>query len=209
MPLLKIFNISERTGMSVVLCSIEFAMRTRSQRLYKEVQSLACLRLICARASYLHRLFSKALILFSAANNIYVAFANSPQRTSRAPTLRASALPISKKQTANLFLKVFLLFNSSSTYAVSKNNPTKNLYSKIFVIAASISGIIIHYKLFSGGILMNTYKLVVQTIQNGKIAGNASLSVGANSTMEARQKFMASHPPTATKKYKIIACAKQ
>ena len=51
---------------------------------------------------------------------------------------------------------------------------------------------------------MNTYKLVVQTIQNGKITGNASLSVGANSTMEARQKFMASHPPTATKKYKIV-----
>ena len=68
---------------------------------------------------------------------------------------------------------------------------------------------ITNYPLFSGGILMNTYKLVVQTIQNGKITGNASLSVGANSTMEARQKFMASHPPTATKKYKIVACAKQ
>ena len=66
---------------------------------------------------------------------------------------------------------------------------------------------ITHY--FQGGILMNTYKLVVQTIQNGKITGNASLSVGANSTMEARQKFMASHPPTATKKYKVVACAKQ
>ena len=56
---------------------------------------------------------------------------------------------------------------------------------------------------------MNMYKLVVQTIQNGKIIGNASLSVSASSTMEARQKFMASHPPTATKKYKIVACAKQ
>jgi len=66
-----------------------------------------------------------------------------------------------------------------------------------------------HYPLFSGGILMNTYKLVVQTIQNGKITGNASLSVSANSTMEARQKFMASHPPTATKRYKVVACAKQ
>ena len=68
---------------------------------------------------------------------------------------------------------------------------------------------ITNYPLFSGGILMNTYKLVVQTIQNGKITGNASLSVSANSTMEARQKFMASHPPTATKRYKIVACAKQ
>ena len=68
---------------------------------------------------------------------------------------------------------------------------------------------ITNYPLFSGGIFMNTYKLVVQTIQNGKITGNASLSVGANSTMEARQKFMAAHPPTATKKYKIVACAKQ
>ena len=68
---------------------------------------------------------------------------------------------------------------------------------------------ITNYPLFSGGILVNTYKLVVQTIQNGKITGNASLSVGANSTMEARQKFMAAHPPTATKKYKIVACAKQ
>ena len=68
---------------------------------------------------------------------------------------------------------------------------------------------ITNYPLFSGGIFMNTYKLVVQTIQNGKITGNASLSVSANSTMEARQKFMASHPPTATKKYKVVACAKQ
>ena len=70
-----------------------------------------------------------------------------------------------------------------------------------------IISFITHY--FQGGILMNTYKLVVQTIQNGKITGNASLSVSANSTMEARQKFMMLHPPTATKKYKIIACAKQ
>ena len=77
-PLLKIFNTSERTGMSVVLRSIEFAMRTRSQRLYKEVQSLACLRLICARASYLHRLFSKALEIL---NGIY--FSPEPSRRIR------------------------------------------------------------------------------------------------------------------------------
>lgn len=56
---------------------------------------------------------------------------------------------------------------------------------------------------------MNMYKLVVQTIQNGKIVGNASLSISANSTMEAQQKFMMLHPPTATKEYKIVACAKQ
>lgn len=56
---------------------------------------------------------------------------------------------------------------------------------------------------------MSTYKLVVQTVQNGKIVSTASTSVGANSAMEAKQKFLATHLPTNTKKYKIVACAKQ
>lgn len=56
---------------------------------------------------------------------------------------------------------------------------------------------------------MNSYKLIVQTIQNGKIIGTASSTIMANSVMEAKQKFTATHIPTATKKYKIVACAKQ
>ena len=36
-------------------------LRTRSPRMYTDVHSWACLRLICARASYLYRLFAKAL----------------------------------------------------------------------------------------------------------------------------------------------------
>ena len=36
-------------------------LRTRSPKLYTDVHSWACLRLICARASYLYRLFAKAL----------------------------------------------------------------------------------------------------------------------------------------------------
>ena len=140
-PLLKIFNTSERTGMSVVLRSIEFAMRTRSQRLYKEVQSLACLRLICARASYLHRLFSKALEIL---NGIYfspepsrrirtdkdvrgskqyrVRIANSQTTTVQGGivvvvpagvfcALLASASPISKRLTETLFLKALDILN--------------------------------------------------------------------------------------------------
>ncbi|UTC81985.1 hypothetical protein [Treponema denticola] len=56
---------------------------------------------------------------------------------------------------------------------------------------------------------MNSYRLVVQTIQNGKIIGTANTTVSANSVMEAKQKFLATHIPTSTKKYKIVACAKQ
>ena len=63
LPLLKILNVSERTGMSVVSSRIEFALRTRSQRMYTDVHSLACPRLIFAHASYLYRLFAKALAI--------------------------------------------------------------------------------------------------------------------------------------------------
>ena len=62
-------------------------------------------------------------------------------------TLLVSASFISKKQTANLFSKVFLLFSPNSVYFVSKNNPIKNLYSKLSVIAASIRGIVTYYPL--------------------------------------------------------------
>ena len=48
--LLNPLNVSERTGMFVVLSSIEFALRTRRQRLYKEVQSLSCLRVFFVRS---------------------------------------------------------------------------------------------------------------------------------------------------------------
>ena len=45
--------------MAVVSNGIEFALRTRRQRMNTDVHSLSCLRLICACASYLYRLFPK------------------------------------------------------------------------------------------------------------------------------------------------------
>ena len=43
----------------MVPTGIEFALRTRRQRMNTDVHSLSCLRLICACTSYLYRLFPK------------------------------------------------------------------------------------------------------------------------------------------------------
>ncbi len=56
---------------------------------------------------------------------------------------------------------------------------------------------------------MARYQLTVQRISNGKIVSTSGTSVEANSVMEAKNKFMANHPPSNLSKYKIIACVKK
>lgn len=56
---------------------------------------------------------------------------------------------------------------------------------------------------------MAMYQLTVQRIQNGKIISTAGVSVEANSVLEAKNKFMANHPPSNSYKYKIISCVKK
>lgn len=55
---------------------------------------------------------------------------------------------------------------------------------------------------------MARFQLQVQKIQNGKIVSTAGTSIEAGSASEAKNKFMATHPPTNTSKYKVVSCVK-
>ena len=56
---------------------------------------------------------------------------------------------------------------------------------------------------------MASFQIMFQKIQNGKIISTAGTSVQANSVMEAKNKFNASHLPTNLYKYKIVSCVKR
>lgn len=56
---------------------------------------------------------------------------------------------------------------------------------------------------------MAQFQLQFQKIQNGKIVSTAGTSIEANSVSEAKNKFMAMHPPTNISKYKILSCVKK
>jgi len=44
---------------------------------------------------------------------------------------------------------------------------------------------------------------------NGAIVSTAGVSVDADSIAEAKQKALANHTPSATRKFKIVSCVKQ
>lgn len=56
---------------------------------------------------------------------------------------------------------------------------------------------------------MARFQITFQRLQNGKIISTASTSVDANSIMEAKNKFNATHLPSNSYKYKILACVKK
>ena len=81
-PLLKILNVSEPPRMAGVLVSSVFALQTRRYKMYKDVHFVPCLRLICARASYLHRLFSNGLRKIYFQKHLFIrAASENPQRS--------------------------------------------------------------------------------------------------------------------------------
>lgn len=56
---------------------------------------------------------------------------------------------------------------------------------------------------------MDTYKVTYQVLRKGSNpAGTSSTTIGASSVSEARQKFNASHAPTSTTTYKVLAVVK-
>jgi len=56
---------------------------------------------------------------------------------------------------------------------------------------------------------MDTYKVTYQVLRKGSNpAGTSSTTIGATSVSEARQKFNASHAPTSTTTYKVLAVVK-
>lgn len=56
---------------------------------------------------------------------------------------------------------------------------------------------------------MARFQITFQRLQNGKIISTAGTSVEANSIMEAKNKFNATHLPSNSYKYKIVACVKK
>lgn len=56
---------------------------------------------------------------------------------------------------------------------------------------------------------MARYQITAQRYLNGRVISTSSVTVEANSISEAKNKFMANHPPSNSYKYKIIACVKK
>ena len=56
---------------------------------------------------------------------------------------------------------------------------------------------------------MARFQLTVQKIQNGKVVSTAGTSIEADNATEAKQKFLATHLPSSTSSYKVVACVKK
>ena len=56
---------------------------------------------------------------------------------------------------------------------------------------------------------MARFQITFQKIQNGKIVSTAGMGIEANTIIEAKNKFNATHLPTNNYKFKIVSCVKK